>query len=146
MQNAIYLGMKFKEKKKSLTREKIENCIKKFNQIRQSINIFIKNYNDMKIANTKYADKYFHSKANCEASQLGDFGEITAKGISDLREFTDSFRNIIEKKMTIEDSLKDIKEDQGANKYGRKQGSDNPYDSCRNLVEIYRPNGLNDKY
>ena len=77
----------------------------------------------MKIANTKYADKYFHSKANCEASQLGDFGEITAKGISDLREFTVSFRNIIEKKMTIEDSLKDIKEDQDANKYGRKQKS-----------------------
>ena len=47
----------------------------------------------MKEANTIGADKYFRSKANCEALQLGDFGEITVKSISDLREFIDFLKN-----------------------------------------------------
>jgi len=124
----------------------IEDCYNALKKIHTAISIFIKNYNDMKIANTKKADKYFHSKANCEAAQLGNVGEITAQAISDLREFTDSFKNVCAKKMAIKDSLKDIKEDQEANKYGRRQGSANLYHSCRDLVEIYRPNGLPTKY
>jgi len=36
---------------------------------------FARNYNDMVQANTKYADKYFHAKANCEAAQRGLTGK-----------------------------------------------------------------------
>ena len=100
----------------------------------------------MKETNTIGADKYFHSKANCEASQLGDFGEITAKGISDLREFADSFKNVYIKGMTEIESIKDSADDEEANKYGRSQGKNNPNENCGDLVEIYRPNGLPEKY
>ena len=92
------------------------------------------------------ADKYFHSKANCEASQLGDFGEITAKAISDLRELTDSFKNVHLKGMTEAESAKDSADDEKANKYGRNQGRNNLNENCGDLVEIYRPNGLPTKY
>lgn len=127
-------------------RIKIENYIDELKQIFKAINIFIKNYNDMKEANTKRADKYFHSKANCEASQLGNFGEITAKGISDLREFTDSFKNVYIKGMTEVESAKDSTDDKKANEYGRNQGRNYPNENCGNLVEIYRPNGLPTRY
>ena len=124
----------------------IESCIDALEQIIGSISDFIKNYKDMKEADTYFADKYFHAKANCEAAQRGELGRIVAIVISEVREFTDSFLNIIRKKMTIEDSIKDIKEDQEANKYGREQGQKNPNAESRVLVDKYRPKGLNDKY
>ena len=125
---------------------RVENYIDELKQIYNAVNVFIRNYNDMKEANTIGADKYFHSKANCEASQLGDFGEITAKGISDLREFTDSFKNVYIKGMTKIESAKDSADDEEANKYGRSQGRNNPNENCGDLVEIYRPNGLPIRY
>lgn len=47
---------------------------------------FIDNYNDMRDANTIGADKFFHCKASCEASQRGPIGGRTAEAISDTRE------------------------------------------------------------
>ena len=130
----------------ALIKTRIENYIDELKQIYKAVNVFIRNYNDMKEANTIGADKYFHSKANCEASQLGDFGEITAKAISDLRELTDSFKNVHLKGMTEAESAKDSADDEKANKYGRNQGRNNLNENCGDLVEIYRPNGLPTKY
>ena len=48
--------------------------------------------------------------------------------------------------MTEIESAKDSADDEEANKYGRSQGENNPNENCGDLVEIYRPNGLNDKY
>lgn len=48
--------------------------------------------------------------------------------------------------MTQIESEKDSEEDQEANEYGRRQGQENPYDDCGDLVDKYRPNGLDDKY
>ena len=48
--------------------------------------------------------------------------------------------------MSIAKSVKDSAEDQQANEYERKQGIENPYNYCGDFVEIYRPNGLPDKY
>ena len=128
------------------TKAELENCVDSLRQIFGAISDFIRNYNDMKKANTKGADKYFHSKANCQASQRGELGAIVAKGISDLRELSDSYKNVYIKGMSAAESVKDSAEDQQANEYGRKQGIENPYNYCRDLVEIYRPNGLPDKY
>ena len=107
---------------------------------------FIKNYSDMKKANTHGADKYFHSKANCEGAQRGIFGEGTANIISDLREFSDFFKNPIVKQMSIKDSIQDSKEDNEANEYGRRQGKKYPKFNSRDLVKKYRPNGLPNRY
>ena len=38
----------------------------------------------MKDANTIGADKYFHSKANCDGAKRGELGAKVAKGISDF--------------------------------------------------------------
>lgn len=48
----------------------------------------------MKNANTIGADKYFHSKANCDAAKRGLLGAIIATAISDLRELTDTIKII----------------------------------------------------
>ncbi len=48
--------------------------------------------------------------------------------------------------MTEAESAKDSADDEKANKYGRNQGRNNPNENCRNLVEIYRPNGLSIRY
>ena len=124
----------------------IDNVVDNLRQIFGTVGDFIQNYQDMKEANTIGADKYFHSKANCDGSQRGELGAIVAKGISDLREYTDSFKNVYIKGMTQIESEKDSKEDQEANEYGRHQGQENPYGDCRDLVDKYRPNGLDDKY
>lgn len=124
----------------------IESCIDALDQIIGTINDFIRNYNDMKEADTIGGDKYFHAKANCEGAQRGKIGKLVATVISEVREFTDAFRNVLEKKMTIEESIKDIKEDQEANRHGRKQGEMHPDENSGVLVDIYRPNGLPDRY
>ena len=124
----------------------IESCIDALQQILGALNDFLHNYNDMKEADTKRADKYFHSKANCEATQRGKLGEIVAIAISEFREFTDSFKNVLVKGMTIVESIEDCNEDQEANRYGRKQGKEHPKEDSRVLVNKYRPNGLSERY
>ena len=98
---------------------------------------FIRNYNDMREANTIGADKYFHAKANCEAAQRGPAGEATAKTLSDARETSDQMRG---------DPPEASEADQQANRDGRAAGAANPGGSCANLVSKYRPNGLDSKY
>ena len=124
----------------------LNNCINGLEQIKGAVNDFIQNYKDMKEANTIGADKYFHSKANCDAAKRGEIGALVAKGISDLREFTDTFKNVLFKGMTLAESIKDSIEDQEANKYGREQGRNNPNEDSSILIDKYRPNGLPDRY
>ncbi len=124
----------------------IENYIDELYQIFGTIGAFIQNYFDMRFANTKGADKYFHANANCTGAQLGEKGEEVAKGISDLREKSDHFFDIYTKGKTEIESAKNSAEDQKANKYGRNQGRQNPEDYCGDLIEILRPKGLPEKY
>lgn len=124
----------------------IRNCIDGLEDISGAVSDFISNYQDMKEANTIGADKYFHSKANCEAAQRGELGSAVAKGISDLREFTDKYKNIYLKGMSEAESAKDSAEDQKANKYGRQQGSQYPDGDCGDMIDIYHPNDLSDRY
>ena len=130
----------------SLAKTILDNCVDSLNQIVGTISDFIRNYNDMKEANTIGADKYFHSKANCDGSKRGELGATVAKAISDFREFTDLFKNVLLKGMTIAESLEDSKTDQEANEYGREQGRKYPNQDSRESVKIYRPNGLPERY
>lgn len=102
-----------------------------------AIKSFGKNYNDIREANTKYADKYFHSKANCEAAQYGLTGAETARKLSNLREAVDLPKNIFIKKYTPAVTTVDYFEDQAANIYGRTQGLKNPNVSCKILLNKY---------
>lgn len=103
---------------------------------------FTKNYMDMKNANWLESDKYFHSKANFDASRRGAGGEFFSIHFSNLREITDQ--------RIKGDSKSESEADQEANDYGRsrakeyrkKQGKVN----YKETIPKYRPKSLPDKY
>ncbi len=106
--------------------------------------IFLKNYNDMKEANTIGADKYFHSLANCQSAQQAS--SITAFLLSAGREITDGlYNNPIRKKLSFKDNFKDCYDDWNVDMDGLKMGKLYPKTDCRILVNKYRPKGLNAK-
>ncbi|XP_035578984.1 serum amyloid A-2 protein-like [Zalophus californianus] len=92
-------------------------------------------YSDMREANYKDSDKYFHARGNYDAAQRGPGGVWAAEKISNAREnlqrVTDRFR--------YGDSghgAEDSKADQAANLWGRSGKDPNHF----------RPPGLPDKY
>ncbi|KAG7173938.1 serum amyloid A-5 protein-like [Homarus americanus] len=87
----------------------------------------IKAYRDMKEANWRDSDKYFHSRGNADAASRGPGGKWAAEVISDTRELTDRLRG-----GTAADSARD----QAANEWGRNGGDPNRY----------RPQGLPGQY
>ena len=106
---------------------------------------FIKNYNDMKNDSTIGGDKYFHSKANCQAGQL--YQPLQALLIDTMREGSDFlFNNPIRKKLPLDINLQDCIDDYKANLYGLGKGLRHPLMDCRDLVNKYRVNGINEKY
>ena len=116
-----------------------------FSEVYGAIGDFLRNYSDMKEANTIGADKYFHAKANCEASQRGKGGRIVAKIISVGRECVDTIKNLY-RGMTLKESLDDSRGDMDANNYGRTQGEVFPEMSSKDLLATLRPNGLPECY
>ncbi|ABE55718.1 Serum amyloid A protein [Shewanella denitrificans OS217] len=95
---------------------------------------FFGNYRDMRDANTIGADKYFHCKANCEATKRGKGGESAACTISDSREWFDQH---------IKGDPASAA-DQAANIFGRSNAS-SPQ-SCSLVCSAFRPNGLPQGY
>lgn len=79
-------------------------------------------------------DKYFHCRANCEASQRGPEGERTAQCLGDARERFDQG-------WPKYDSPAQSAADQKANAFGRAGGSQNPQGDCRTICGPYRPGG-----
>ena len=114
--------------------------------IMYALGAFISNYKNMKDANTIGADKYFHAKANYEAAQQGIAGSTVAKIISDLRELTDSYRNIHEKGYTPEFSKQDSEEDQNANIEGRNLGFKYSTKPASLMLKHLIPKGLPKRY
>ncbi|XP_076065351.1 serum amyloid A-5 protein-like isoform X1 [Oratosquilla oratoria] len=84
-------------------------------------------YVDMRRANYKGSDKYFHARGNYDAAQRGPGGRWAAKVISDARESVQSSSGR---------GASDTAADQEANEWGRNGGDPNKY----------RPRGLPDKY
>ena len=71
------------------------------------------NYVKMRTANTEGADKYYHCKANCQASARGPVGEATARSVSNSREAADRAKG---------DPAAASASDQRANEIGRQAG------------------------
>lgn len=97
---------------------------------------FWRNYEDMRDANTIGADKYFHCKANCQATSRGPGGRRAAEEISEAREqFDENIKG---------DSRDACDADRAANQSGRDgAGSGN---DCSDVCSSFRPNGLDPKY
>ena len=99
---------------------------------------FIRNFTNMRDANTKLSDKYFHCKANCEATRRGPFGEDLACRLSDTRELWDQYGYKW-------DSAQDSLADQAANALGRS-GALSSSQACPAVCDMCRPNGLSSDY
>ena len=104
-------------------------------EYRQGVQDFVRNYIDMRLANTQLQDKYFHCKANCEAAQRGQGGKAAACNMSNAREIFDQ--------RVKRDSSAASAEDQRANIFGRNGAGEG---SCSEVCSPFRPNGLPDKY
>lgn len=99
---------------------------------------FATNYFDMRRANFRNSDKYFHAKANFQATHRGLGGRVFAEHFSNLREIWDQNVKGYPKS--------DSELDQKANLFGRTQSNYfAPYD-FRNALKMYRPVLLPTKY
>ncbi|NXV97156.1 SAA protein, partial [Calonectris borealis] len=87
-----------------------------------------KAYRDMREANYKNADKYFHARGNYDAARRGPGGAWAAKVISDARE---KWQSDVSGR-----GAEDTRADQEANEWGRRGGDPNRY----------RPAGLPTNY
>ncbi|XP_064570706.1 serum amyloid A protein-like [Zonotrichia leucophrys gambelii] len=85
-------------------------------------------YRDMREANYKGADKYFHARGNYDAARRGPGGAWAARVISDARE---GWQSSVSGR-----GAEDTRQDQEANRWGRSGGDPNRY----------RPKGLPRKY
>ncbi|XP_036181483.1 serum amyloid A-2 protein-like isoform X3 [Myotis myotis] len=94
-----------------------------------------KAYSDMREANYKNSDKYFHARGNYDAAQRGPGGAWAAEKISDFRETYPRLTDFV-KHGDSGHGLEDSLADQEANKWGRSGQDPNRY----------RPPGLPDKY
>jgi len=115
-------------------------------QIVGTIYDFGKNYYDMHMDKTIGGDKYFHCKANFEATRRGVVGKSLATIISNARELSNAQSNPIRKNMTIEDSLIDCLQDQFANKTGRQNAKNMLYKDAKEGCQQFRVEGINEKY
>ncbi|PKK29312.1 serum amyloid A protein-like, partial [Columba livia] len=75
-------------------------------------------YRDMREANYKGADKYFHARGNYDAARRGPGGAWAAKVISDAREF---WQGGVSGR-----GAEDTRADQEANRWGRSGGDPGP--------------------
>ncbi|KAG8524274.1 Serum amyloid A-2 protein [Galemys pyrenaicus] len=92
-------------------------------------------YSDMREANYKNSDKYFHARGNYEAAQRGPGGAWAAEVISDAREGSQRIIDFF-KHGDSRHNIEDSRADQAANEWGRSGKDPNHY----------RPEGLPDKY
>lgn len=131
---------------KEITQE-FENVKEVVEDTYETVRIFWRNFNDLQDGNIRFSDKYFHAKANAEAAQLGKVGENVAKLISDSREVTQFYYNILINRMTVLETIDDLLADNIANKAGRLDGMENPDADIRDLerVQKYRPPTLPDE-
>jgi len=116
------------------------------NAVAYTLGSFLTNYKVMKDADTYGADKYFHARANYNAAQQGIVGSVVAKIISDLREWTDNYRNINEKGYDSAFSIKDINEDQQANEEGCELGRRFPTSPAYEKLKHLMPKGFPERY
>ena len=104
-----------------------------------TIKIFISNY--LELLYHAYhlkefeMDKYYHSKANCEATQtMGIIGQKSAEILSDLKEQYDKYTYVRTHKVSLEEAIADSERDQVANRLGRERGRQYPYCNCAILM------------
>ena len=91
-----------------------------FAEAKQAYDIFVEKKSEME--QYRGYDKYYHAKANCEATQLGTIGELTAYILSAAKEAKDIFKKTVVLGKDVVDVWNDSLNDLGADVYGIEQG------------------------
>ena len=103
-----------------------------------AIQDFTRNFQNMRDANTRGADKYFHCVANCQATRRGPIGEQVARQLSNAREWS----------QWVENHFGDGDEaaDRAANQRGRNGARGNPGVSCHQVCRTEAPSWLSSRW
>ncbi|MDD3437721.1 MAG: hypothetical protein PHC64_11270 [Candidatus Gastranaerophilales bacterium] len=123
--------------------EELQDAIE---QTVKTIQIFWDNFSELRRLKEElhhYLDlsaEYYHTKANCEAAQLGDVGAQVAEILGYLREFTDFPKEIIFKGCSIKEAFEHSVHDLEVNEAGRKLGKEHPNEDPE--VIIKKPDGM----
>lgn len=120
------------------TQKTIKEKLEAIPQAAGAFKDFFKNWWDMRQDGTIDADKYFHCKANFEATRRGWAGKSAAEKLSDIREM---YGQEIKK-----DPLSDKEADHKANRHGREAAISGKYQTAEEACAIYRVKGINEKY
>ena len=131
-------------KPKGETHTKIKSELKRKHEAKSAFDAFARNYVDMREADTIGADRYFHCRANYEATEKGWDGFAASVWMSDAREVYGITKDTI--KQGLSEALKDNAEDQKANRYGRNAARSGRFPSAREACSIFRPKALDEKY
>lgn len=91
-----------------------------FAEAKQAYDIFVEKKSEME--QYRGYDKYYHAKANCEATELGTIGELTAHILSAAKEAKDILKKTIIQGQDVVDVWNDSLNDIGADVYGIEQG------------------------
>lgn len=94
--------------------------VEAFAEAKQAYDIFVEKKSEME--QYRGYDKYYHAKANCEATELGTIGELTAHILSAGKEAKDIFKKTIVQGKDVVDVWNDSLNDIGADVYGIEQG------------------------
>ncbi len=133
-----------------LIENSVTELIDAIEQTIATIQIFHSNLEDLKAVSHElgyYLDgsaEYFHTKANCEATQLGKVGEQVATILGYIRELGDFPKEILFKGQSIKDAFEHSIHDLEINEQGRKLGRENPDKNPEDIIII--PEGLPEKY
>jgi len=135
-----------KDEINQLKDDAIEELMGIIDQTTSPIQIFKSNYDDLINLRKElgyYLDQsaeYYHTKANCEAAQLGDVGAEIAEMLGYLREYTDFIKDFIFKGKSLLESLENNIHDLEVNEAGRKLGKEHPDEPAEVIVP--KPKGL----
>lgn len=115
-----------------------------FEIFKSTLSIFVSNYVELLyhayILKEFEMDKYYHSKANCEATQkFGELGGAYATILSDIKEVYDQYTYVHTHKVSVEEAVADSERDQVANRLGRSRGRENKTCQCSILMRDLLP-------
>ncbi len=122
----------------------IQNLFSPYRNFIETCNIFISNYLELLyhayMLKEFEMDKYYHSKANCEATQkMGMLGNLYATILSDSKEWYDQYTYVHTHKVSVEEAIADSERDQVANRLGRERGRKYPNCDCSILMSDLKP-------
>lgn len=136
----------FKDELKNLIENFVSEMIDFIDQVISTIQIFWVNYEELKALKKELgyyleqSAEYYHTKANCEAAQLGDVGAKTATFLGYLRELGDFPKEILFKGCSIKKAFENSVHDLEVNAAGRKLGKEHPNEEPE--VIIKKPDGM----